>query len=108
RRMASRGSRATPRRTYKAKGEADVRRPVAGHDRFLSTRATMAAMRERYDKEREPDVRPKARRRAEARAQTWLRAELALALLEATGRRRGAVAALRWQDIDYDQQRITW
>ena len=50
----------------------------------------------------------KSRRRAEARLQFWVRAESALMLLEATGRRRGAIMALRWEDFDATRQRITW
>lgn len=97
-----------PLRKYKAREEPDARRPVATHDRFLATRAAMVAMRKRFESEAIHETSPKARRRAESRAQTWLRAELALVLLEATGRRRGAVAALRWQDIDFEKQQITW
>ena len=42
-----------------------------------------------------------------ARAQ-WVRLELALVLVEATGRRIGAVRGLRWQDVATDPPSITW
>jgi integrase len=36
----------------------------------------------------------------------WLRVELALVLVEATGRRRGAILHLAWDDIDFERQTI--
>ena len=51
---------------------------------------------------------PRARQRAKARAKSWIRGELGLVLLEATGRRRGAIGALRWDDLDFKRGRITW
>jgi len=89
-------------------GESDVRRPVASQERFLATRRAMQEMRLKYELEAEQELRPNARRRAKARARSWLRADLALVLLEGTGRRRGSVASLRWNDVDFEQHRITW
>lgn len=37
-----------------------------------------------------------------------MRAEFGLVLLEATGRRRGAIMGLRWPDFDVDAKRVTW
>lgn len=97
-----------PLKGFKAKAETDVRRPVAEHSRYITTRAKMVELQRRYESEAAQETRPKARRRAVARAHTWIRAEMALVLLHATGRRRGAVAALRWEDVDFGAGRITW
>lgn len=51
---------------------------------------------------------PRNRSRAERRHESWIRAELALVLLESTGRRRGAIMGLRWSDIDFAAGQITW
>ncbi len=97
-----------PLNGFEAAAEADVRRPVASQDRFLATRKAIRARQAVYEREATHEKRPKARRRAEQRAQSWVCAALALVLLEATGRRRGSVAALRWDDIDFERCRILW
>lgn len=89
-------------------GEPDPQRPVATLERFESTRAAIRARQERYAGEARSAELPEGRRRAEARRLTWVRAELALVLLEATGRRRGSIAHLQWSDIDCAGRRITW
>jgi integrase len=38
----------------------------------------------------------------------WTKIEMALVLAEATGRRLGSIAALRWEDIDFNRKRVTW
>jgi integrase len=38
----------------------------------------------------------------------WLRVELFLILLEATGRRTNAVRQLRWSDLQVEQEQIVW
>jgi integrase len=38
----------------------------------------------------------------------WLRLELAFVLVEATGRRRGSLVALRWEDVDFTRGSIRW
>jgi len=38
----------------------------------------------------------------------WLRLELAFVIVEATGRRRGSLVALRWEDIDLTRSSIRW
>ena len=89
-------------------GEHDVQRPVASYERF---EATMAAIRKRqvkYASVARTTARMPERLRAERREQGWIRAELGLMLLEATGKRRGAIMGLRWQDIDFTSGRITW
>lgn len=90
------------------KGEHDVRRPVATHERFEATRAAMQELQRRYAEEATLAQTAGLRALAESRERTWIRAELALVLLEATGRRRGAIMGLRWTDVDFGKNRITW
>jgi integrase len=92
----------------RVKGEADVQRPVATMERFEATRTLMQKLQDGFAREaRELESAP-ARAIAESRRLTWIRAELGLVLLEATGRRRGAIVGLRWADFDFDGRRITW
>lgn len=44
----------------------------------------------------------------EAHRARWTRLAIALILAEATGRRRGAIAALRWEDVDFERGTIRW
>jgi len=67
---------------------------VATHERYLTVRAAAHALA----------AVAKSRR---TRLQ-WVHLELALVLVEATGRRIGAVRGLRWQDIRSDPPAITW
>ena len=90
------------------KGEHDPRRPTASFDRFEKTRAAMRAMQQRYADEAKTAESRGERARAETRCRTWIRAELGLVLLEATGRRRGSIMNLRWEDFDFHAGRITW
>jgi integrase len=90
------------------KGEHDPRRPTTSFDRFEKTRAAMQAMQQRYADEVKTTETRGERSRAEARRCTWIRAELGLVLLEATGRRRGSIMRLRWEDVDFQTGRITW
>ena len=76
------------------RGPVDRRRPVATHERFEATLASMRHLRAKA-------ATPAAERR-------WLRMELALILAEATGRRLGAIGLLRWEDIDWDGRSLTW
>jgi integrase len=92
----------------RVKGEQDVQRPVTTFERFEATRNAMRVFQDRYAEEgRTLDSAP-ARDRAERRSASWVRAELGLVLLEATGRRRGAIIGLRWSDFDVDTHRVTW
>ncbi len=38
----------------------------------------------------------------------WIRLEMALCIAESTGRRRGAIAGLRWEDFDFIKGTVTW
>jgi integrase len=74
--------------------ERSPRRPVASRERYT---ATQAAIRQLITSEPRPRYRIR-----------WIRLELALFLARSTGRRRGAIAAVQWEDVDFTQHRITW
>lgn len=74
--------------------EINPRRSVATWERFTKTRA--ALQQQARDATTETD-----RRR-------YQYVELALILAEATGRRLNAIRNLRWEDINFTQQRIRW
>lgn len=87
--------------------EQNPKRPIASWDRFVKARkaakdlASEAESRARAASEAE-------RTSAERMHLRWIRAELALVLLEATGRRSGSIRQLRWEDIHLDQAEIRW
>jgi integrase len=89
-------------------GERNIQRPVASLERFEATRLAMQECVLRYSNEALSAETTWERSRAERRTRSWLRAELALVLLEATGKRRGAIMGLTWADIDFAGRRITW
>lgn len=66
------------------------------------------ATEERYQKTRHAIDRLIARAGSEQERAKWLRLGLALVLAVATGRRRGSIAGLKWQDFDFVENRITW
>ena len=84
------------------------KRPITTWERFQ--RARVAA--QELTAEAEARVRnPKTgegQAAAEADRVKWLRAELGLVLLEATGRRSGSIRQLRWEDINFNTSEITW
>jgi integrase len=67
--------------------EANPKRPIASWERFTKT---LAAVRKLRSVETISD----------AERIRWLRLELALVLVEATGRRIGSIRQLRWSDLD--------
>jgi integrase len=69
-------------------------RPMASIERFQQTREAIQQLAAEAATE---DLRLR-----------WFRVELALVLIEATGRRRGAVLHLAWDDIDFERQTIRW
>ena len=92
----------------KVKGEHDVARPIASFERFEATRKAMRAFQDRYAEEAQTLEKPRDRERAERRRVSWIRAELALVLMEATGKRRGSIVGLQWQDFDVARGYVTW
>lgn len=97
-----------PLQYVSVKGENDVRRPVATMERYEATRVAMRAKQAHYAEVASVTASRPGRRREESREQTWIRAELGLYLLEVTGKRRKAVMSLRWSDIDFEAESITW
>lgn len=83
-----------PLRGVKLPVEKNPRRPVATWERFEKTRLAMQQLQ---------------RSESEAERQRWTKMELALVLVEATGRRLGSVRQLRWEDVDLGEQpTIRW
>ncbi|MBX6330912.1 MAG: site-specific integrase, partial [Gemmatimonadaceae bacterium] len=74
--------------------ERSPRRPVSSEARYQATRAAIQQLAA-------GETRPRYRMR-------WVRLELALFLARHTGRRRGAIAGVRWEDCDFVQNEITW
>lgn len=70
------------------------RRPVATYEPFLRTLQAVQALAAEA---------PQARGRRK-----WLRMELALLIVEATGRRIGSLRGLRWADWDFERPAIRW
>jgi len=68
----------------------------------------MRAKQTEYVERARATVSKAAACREKAREQSWIRAELGLYMLEATGRRRKAIMGLRWADIDFEAGSITW
>jgi integrase len=97
-----------PIQHVRVQGERDPQRPVADYDRFEKTSNAMRELQRHYASEAQLDCSPKAMAHAETNRKTWLRAELGLTLIEATGRRRGAIMALRWSDFDFAARTVTW
>jgi integrase len=69
-------------------------RPVATEDRYWKTREAIERLRTNAGSEQEREK--------------WTRLELALYLAEKTGRRRGSIVGLRWEDLDFVENKITW
>jgi integrase len=101
--------------------EKNPRRPVATWERFTGTRIAIQRLtgeaRQKADEAAQAlfSAAEKDRRRLrwdvrrnEAAVTRWIKVEMALVLAEATGRRLGSIAALRWDDIDFNRKRITW
>jgi len=83
-----------PLRGLRLPREENARRPVATFERYLKLRQAAQEL-------------ASLARREDRRVQ-WVRLELALVLAEATGARIGAIAGLRWSDIESSPPRIHW
>jgi integrase len=83
-----------PLRGVKLPREQDPHRPVATFDRYLKVRKAVQEL---------SVIAPQERGR-----HRWVRLELALVLVEATGRRIGAIRGLRWSDIGCNGPSIRW
>lgn len=74
--------------------EKNPRRPVATWERFEATRLALQALARDAEDDSERML--------------WIRVELALVLMEATGRRRGSIRQLAWEDFDSARGEIRW
>lgn len=83
-----------PVRGYRVPREKNPRRPVATYDRFVKTLEAIDRLEAMADRESERD--------------RWRRLRVSLSLAESTGRRRGAISKLRWEDIDWEGGRTLW
>jgi integrase len=101
--------------------ERNPRRPVATWERFAATRQAIQRLTAQARESASSamcamavaEVSEVKKLRWEIKSNElavarWQKIELALVVAEATGRRLGAVAALRWEDIDFQRNRITW
>ena len=70
------------------------RRPVASWQRFERTRAAIVELTDAA--------------KNDAERKKWLRLEMALVLVEATGRRVGSVRQLQWADLDFERDTVRW
>lgn len=66
------------------------------------------ATEERYEQTRDATDRLVARATSEREREKWIRLKLALLLAVTTGRRRGSIAGLKWEDLDFVKSKITW
>ena len=85
---------ANPLDGLKLEREKNPRRPVATWERFEKTRVAIGELR---DAEEQGDDRLR-----------WVLLDLALVIVEATGRRIGSVRQLEWPDLDLTSARIRW
>ena len=88
--------------------EKNPKRPIATWERFQQSRRAaqeLAAEAQRRVGDSKTDEGAAA---AEADRAKWVRAELGLVLLEATGRRTGSIRQLRWEDINFATSEVTW
>jgi integrase len=74
--------------------EENPNRPVATWERFAATRKAIQQL--------------VASANTDTERIRWLRLELALVLVEATGRRLGSVRQLRWEDFDFSRETVRW
>jgi integrase len=74
--------------------EKNPARPIASIERYEKTRAKIRELAETAEFAND--------------RMRWIRLELALFLAEGTGRRRGSIAGLRWEDCDFAQNKIRW
>ncbi len=83
-----------PLQGVKLPREKNPQRPMATWERFEKTRQELETLQQEAA--------------SEAKRQSWIKVELALVLVEATGRRIGAIQQLRWEDVDFERCVIRW
>jgi integrase len=88
--------------------EKNPKRPITTWERFEKARRAAKELRAEAEARIDNPKSEEGRAAAEADRVKWLRAELGLVLLEATGRRSGSIRQLRWEDINFNTSEITW
>jgi integrase len=74
--------------------EKNPRRAVASVERFQATRKAIQDLASAAESDEDKD--------------RWTRLDMALYLGEATGRRRGSIVGLRWEDFDFAKGTVLW
>ncbi len=88
--------------------EKNPKRPITTWERYQQARQTARELVAQAEAKRTDAKTPEGRAAADADREKWIHTELALVLLEATGRRAGAIRQLRWEDINFTTAEITW
>lgn len=88
--------------------EKNPKRPITTWERFQRARKAAQELVTEAETRFTNATKDETRGAAEADRVKWLRAELGLVLLEATGRRSGSIRQLRWEDINFTAAEITW
>ncbi len=88
--------------------ERNPKRPITTWERFERARGAAQELTGEAEARIQNPKTDEGRAAAEADRVKWLRAELGLVLLEATGRRSGSIRQLRWEDINFNTSEITW
>jgi integrase len=88
--------------------EKNPKRPITTWERFELARKAAKELTAEAEARINNPKSEEGRVAAEADRMKWLRAELGLVLLEATGRRSGSIRQLRWEDINFNTSEITW
>jgi integrase len=88
--------------------EKNPKRPITTWERFGRARKAAQELTAEAEQRIANPKSDEGLAAAEADRAKWLRAELALVLLEATGRRSGSIRQLRWDDINLAASEITW
>lgn len=88
--------------------ERNPKRPVATWERYQQTREAARRLAAKAEASRTETRTEAGRLWADAERDKWIRVELFLVILEATGRRLGSIRQLRWEEINFTVGEITW
>jgi len=88
--------------------EPNPKRPVATWERYQATRLAAQRLAAEAEAARATARTEEGCRARDADCDKWIRVELFLVLLEATGRRAGSIRQLRWEDMNLATGEISW
>ena len=88
--------------------EQNPKRPIATWERYQKTRKAAQDLAANAEVARLAATKDTERAAAEAERDKWVRVELFVVLLEATGRRSNSVRQLHWEDMNLARAEITW